>query len=164
MPLRCAASATRVADHVQDGRLRPHLGRRKHGPHALCAIRGRPERCGRSAPQLGRPQPRPVRWDNAAAYLGVTAIVDRSTAIGQRSGRHAHRTGEQRRRELAPEHDAQRAVVSRSWRTSGTFRAFATYDAAATTTGSRWTIYCATAPLNYRSERADRDLRIVQRG
>jgi len=34
------------------------------------------------------------------------------------------------------------------------FRAFATYDAAATTTGSRWTIYCATGTPNYRSEYA----------
>ena len=34
------------------------------------------------------------------------------------------------------------------------WRMFATYDAAATTTGSRWTMYCATGTPSYRSEYA----------
>ena len=88
----------------------------------------------------------------SAAYLGVNAaIVDRTTAIGQRSV------------VTLTSDSVNNNAVANSLQNMGlsfpilankryAFRAVATYDAAATTTGSRWTIYCATGTPNYRSD------------
>lgn len=93
----------------------------------------------------------------SAAYLGVNAaIVDRTTAIGQRSvvtltadsvNNNAVANSLQN---MTPNVLSFPILANKRY----AFRAFATYDAAATTTGSRWTIYCATGTPNYRSEYA----------
>lgn len=93
----------------------------------------------------------------SAAYLGVNAaVVDRTTAIGQRSvvtltadsvNNNAVANSLQN---MTPNVLSFPILANKRY----AFRAFATYDAAATTTGSRWTIYCATGTPNYRSEYA----------
>lgn len=88
-----------------------------------------------------------------AAYLGVSsAVVDRTTGIGQKSV-------------VSLAADVGSNAVANALKNTGLtfpirpglrygFRAFATYSAALASTGSRWTIYCATGTPSYRSEYA----------
>ena len=89
------------------------------------------------------------------AFLGANGgVINRTPAIGQRSvvTLSADSTNNNATpntlQNMTP---AGLSFLVSSGRKYG-FRLVATYDAAVTTTGSRWTVYCATGTVAYRSE------------